>query len=108
MKNKTTGILAATLLIGMSSLASADEVERVTVGYSDLNIYDSSDATELYARIKRAARDACGVESYWRQRDLKQIAEAKQCYKRALAKAVQEVDSGVLAEIHRKTEGKDA
>ncbi len=110
MKVKTIRMAAAVLLmgLGLGPVAVADDAVEIRVAYSDLDVYSVSDATELYDRIKRAAREACGVEYYWRNRDLSQISKAKRCYKAALSKAVQDVNSDVLADIHRRKAGKDA
>ena len=108
MKAKKFHVLATAVLIGMGSLASAGDEIHVKVDYTDLDIHSRDDATVLYARLERAAREACGLEYYWRERDLRQTANAKRCYQRALANAVQKIDSGVLADIHRDKAGRDA
>lgn len=98
--------LAASLSLG----AYAGEVgttghvrTAVKVSYADLDLSETAGARTLYARLKSAAREACGPEPSLR--DLRSTADYQACYERALNKAVLGVDSQRLHALHAA--GKD-
>ena len=98
--------LAASLSLGAHA-GEADKAGRVrtavTVSYADLDLTETAGARTLYARLKAAAREACGPEPSLR--DLRSSADYQACYERALNKAVHGVDSQRLHALHAA--GKD-
>jgi UrcA family protein len=100
----TTALLLGALA-GMSLAAQAGEPaaarsagKRVVVSYADLDLTDPAGARVLYARLKAAAREVC--EYNGSARDLRQLMAHKDCYDRALNKAVHGVDSVGLHALH--------
>jgi UrcA family protein len=102
-------LLARTLLLGLAAglslAAQAGEADRngrvnaaVKVSYADLDLTDTAGARTLYARLKSAAREACGPEPS--VRDLHDTADYRSCYEYALNKAVHGVDSQQLKALH--------
>jgi UrcA family protein len=94
------GALAA---MAFSAAVFADAGEQVTVRevpvhYSDLNANSSQGAQQLYARLKSAARAACGNEP---GRRMEERIAFDNCRMDALAKAVSEVNSRTLTALHR-------
>ena len=92
-------------LAGMSLAAQAGEPssawsagKSVAVSYADLDLADPAGARVLYARLRSAAREACDYDRS--VRDLQRLAAHKDCYDRALNKAVHGVDSERLHALH--------
>jgi len=73
-------------------------VREVPVHYSDLNVNSSQGAQQLYARLKSAAKTACGSEP---DRRLDQRVAFDHCRMDALSEAVSEVNSRTLTALHR-------
>ncbi|MBX3695630.1 MAG: UrcA family protein, partial [Steroidobacteraceae bacterium] len=63
-------------------------VHKVYVHYSDLNANSAQGAEALYARLKSAAKTACGTDP---GRSLDAIVDFRQCRSDALSKAVTDV-----------------
>lgn len=82
--------LAATAAT-VSFPAFAQEVTRTAteVRYSDLNLASPDGAQALKARVSRAAKRVCQVDS---DRTLESAAQARACTKVALAKAMPQVE----------------
>ena len=108
-------LLARTLLLGIASglslAAHAGEAQhpnqvttRVKVSYADLDLSEAAGAQTLYARIKSAAREACGPEPAIL--DLRDAAAYNACYDQAVAKAVNRVGSEQLNALHAARSGK--
>lgn len=104
-----TNMLKATtaLVLGAGFLASAVaappslyEKVAVKVQYADLNIHNEAGARVLYERLKTAAEEVCGVESYQKDRSMSQFNSAKECFAETLTQAVNRIDSDVLKDIH--------
>lgn len=109
--------LARTLLLGLAAslslAAQAGEAKdpyrvrtSVTVSYADLDLTDAAGARTLYARLKSAARQACGPEPSLR--DLHSTADYQTCYHRALNKSVNGVDNDRLHALHAARSSKAA
>jgi UrcA family protein len=107
--------LTRTLLLGIASglslAAHAGEAQHpnevttsVKVSYADLDITDAAGARTLYARIKSAAREACGPEPA--VLDLRDAAGYNACYEQAVAKPVNRVGSEQLHALHAAKSGK--
>lgn len=76
----------------------------VVVDYTDLDVNVPADAQTLYARLKSAARKACGHQPP--PVSLRDQKDYQGCYNQALGKAVKQVDSRQLYALHaeaRKT-----
>ena len=108
-------VLGRTLLLGitggLSLGAHAGETRHpnevttsVRVSYADLDISGAAGAQTLYARIKSAAREACGPEPA--VLDLRDAAGYNACYEQAVAKAVHRVGSDRLQALHAAQSGK--
>ena len=108
-------VLTRTLLLGIASglslAAHAGEAQHpnqvtssVKVSYADLDISRAAGARTLYARIRSAAREACGPEPA--VLDLRDAAGYNACYEQAVAKAVNRVGSEQLHALHAAQSGK--
>ena len=85
--------------------ASADsgskpEGQTLRVTYNDLNIDSPAGAEQLYARLKRASRAVCGVDSYLVLGSLNRAVQSKHCYRSTLDRAVAGVHSDELERLH--------
>jgi UrcA family protein len=90
--------ICAGLAVNQASAASSDDAPRsVVVRYSDLNLERPQDAQTLYARIRMAARVACGdVETA----DLARFARFHNCINEAVTNAVSSLNMQRVTEIH--------
>ena len=86
--------------IGLAASPSQLDASSVKVSYGDLNIHTKAGAKALYSRLKRAAQEACSVESHVRYGSLRTVQKTKVCYQEALASAVDRIDSDELSKIH--------
>jgi UrcA family protein len=96
-------LLAIAMVLPPAALAAAPsqfEDVSVRVAYADLDIHTEAGAKALYSRLKKASKQACGLESYAVTRLLVELAHARACYRESLESSVQEADSDVLIEIH--------
>jgi UrcA family protein len=96
---RACAVMFAGLLLGAaSSLAqaapAASDVRTIAVQYSDLNLATEDGAHRLYGRIVTAARAVCETED---TRDLAALVASRTCESAAIARAVSEVDSPLLA-----------
>ncbi|HXY97673.1 MAG TPA: UrcA family protein [Steroidobacteraceae bacterium] len=82
--------------VGSAHAASADS-PALKVRYSDLNLSTEQGSLVLYGRIVDAARQVCTVESI---RDLRAVAASKTCREQAIAQAVRDVNSPMLASVY--------
>lgn len=109
--------LSRTLLLGLgaslSLAAQAGEARdphrvhtSVTVSYADLDLTDAAGARTLYARLKSAARQACGPEPSLR--DLRSTTDYATCYHHALNRSVNGVDNDRLHALHAARSSKAA
>jgi UrcA family protein len=91
----------AALACSAAVFASTDgllAVREVPVHYSDLNVNSSQGAANLYARLRSAARTACGSEP---GSSLRERADFSNCRADALSQAVADVNSRALTALHR-------
>jgi UrcA family protein len=92
-------MLAAGLSASLASAATVDdELETVVVRYSDLDLSRPSDAQRLYARIKNAARVACGDVGL---EQLAQRASFERCKAQAVTAAVEHVNSTRVTQLRQ-------
>jgi UrcA family protein len=82
--------------IGSAHAATADP-PALKVRYADLNLSTEQGSLVLYGRIVEAARQVCTVENI---RDLRALAMAKTCREQAIAQAVRDVNSPMLASVY--------
>lgn len=92
-------ILATCTAIGAVGTARAANAEtpQLTVHYSDLNLSTEQGSLALYGRIVAAASKVCVAENI---RDLRAFAAARVCREQAVAKAVRDVNSPMLASVY--------
>jgi UrcA family protein len=97
------GICTVIGAIGSAHAAGAD-ASALTVRYSDLNLSTQQGARALYGRIVAAANRVCAGGNML---DLDAMATARVCREEAIAKAVHDVNSPMLASLHAKRRGTD-
>lgn len=92
-------ILATCTAIGAVGNARAANAEtpELTVHYSDLNLSTEKGSLALYGRIVAAAYKVCVADDI---RDLRAVAAARVCREQAVAKAVRDVNSPMLASVY--------
>lgn len=103
MKAIFIGAAAIAAFAGSATIfAGTDDsnvVQRsVAVHYQDLDANSAAGAEHLYARLKAAARRACGSEN---GRDLAAVMDYNHCRADALSLAVAQVGSRTLTALHR-------
>ena len=91
--------LAACAAIGAvgSAHAATAGSPAVKVRYSDLNLSTEQGSIVLYGRIVAAAHEVCAADVF---RDLRAVAAAKTCAAEAIARAVRDVNSPMLASVY--------
>lgn len=91
----------AVALVGFaaSNVALADEAGRtsVTVNYADLDLAKPAGIDALYARLRGAAKAACGDPD---ARNLREKALVRECRDEALSNAVAGVNHAALTAKH--------
>ena len=98
------GITAAALVF--SGLAHAtDDVRKIEVAYSDLDLSRTDQAGVLYTRIESAAHTVCEVNTVANPRRL--IVE-RRCAEKAVDDAVQRVDNPNVTAVYLTKAGKRA
>jgi UrcA family protein len=75
------------------------ETHSVKVRYADLNLSTIEGATRLYGRLKRAAREVCGLD-YVQPEEQMYSRNGKICYDATIAAAVAKVNSPMLSSVH--------
>jgi UrcA family protein len=102
-KSCTTGArgmltaFGATLALFAATGHASDDPLQKAVRYADLNLSKSEDASQLYARLERAASVVCRTyEGFELSR--KRMQEA--CEQEALSAAVAQVDNAALTALH--------
>ena len=70
------------------------------LGRRDLDVDSEAGARILYARLRHASKDACGVGSLHELGSLKRFSKAKGCSEAMIEAAVKKIDSDALQEIH--------
>lgn len=108
---KITGLamLAAGSIAGQSASADPQPI-TLSVSYADLDLTSSEDLERLRARIKRASRDICGVESLFELGSVSAFQEAKACYRSVVVPAMEQataIASSRLASASRAAAASD-
>jgi UrcA family protein len=89
----------STCLVAYSASAQP-KVKAQTVSFADLDLSKAAGAQTLYKRIKAAARNVCGpADNYTYVTPSKQF---RQCYEKAIADAVAQIDRPSLTALHRE------
>jgi UrcA family protein len=93
-------VLATCAAVGAVSSAhaatGASDVPAVTVRYSAVDLSTAQGSLALYRRIVAAAYQVCATDL----RDLDAMATARVCRAEAIARAVRDVNSPMLASVH--------
>jgi UrcA family protein len=101
---KTLALIAAGAAGWMlASLAVAVPVSNpvaVRVSWSDLDLNRDAGVAKLYARLRHAAKSACGEAD---MRNLAASARADACVVHALADAVASVHNAKLSALHQRS-----
>ena len=93
----TAAAVAACLALGAAGNVHAATAPTLRVSYGDLNLASEQGSLELYRRIEGAARLVCDAGD---MRDLSRAAAANACRERAIAQAVHDVHSPMLAALY--------
>lgn len=88
--------VGAVISAGSAQAATAD-APSLKVRYADLNLSTEEGSRVLYARIVAAARRVCAPDDI---RDLHAYNAASACREQAIAQAVRDVNSPMLASVH--------
>jgi UrcA family protein len=91
------GIVAA-VAVGVSAAAtSTADVPSIVVHYADLNIATEQGARALYRRISIASWRVCPNADL---RDLQAFGQSRTCREQAIARAVRDVGTPLLAAVY--------
>jgi UrcA family protein len=105
-----TGVLAFSATIGqmwMVSTAGAAEAptqQSLRISVSDLDLSKTADVATLYARIKSAAKQACGADVVTGSR--LESGSKKQCLSQAVDGAVIQINNPSLSAYHKQEASK--
>jgi UrcA family protein len=89
----------STCLVAYSASAEP-KAKAQTVSFADLDLSKPAGAQTLYKRIKAAARHVCGpVDNYT---FVTPASAFRQCYAKAIADAVAQIDRPSLTVLHRE------
>ena len=96
---KPVRLVCATLAVfaALAAAAHADDVARVAVKYTDLNVATDAGAKVLYQRIRHAAGQVCGEAD---GRDLLGVTRVEACTRRAIADAVAAAQATKLTALY--------
>ena len=83
--------------LGNAHAATNADAPTLKVRYADLNLSTEQGSRVLYGRIVAAAHQVCAVDDI---RDLRAFNAAKSCRDQAIAQAVRDVNSPMLAAVH--------
>jgi UrcA family protein len=90
-------VAGAALGAGAASAATPQDAPSKVVRYSTDELATNSGVTDLYRRIKIAARQVCPADAI---RDLKTNALVEECRRQAVSRAIQQVNNSQLAALH--------
>lgn len=77
-----------------ASIATSADAPSLTVSYHGSELATTQGSAALYGRINDAARKVCVVDDI---RDLKAVAASRTCERAAVAQAVREVHTALMA-----------
>jgi UrcA family protein len=87
---------AATVLFAADVHAAVEPQQKI-VRYADLDLANPQDASELYARLERAAQAVCRTHA---GSELSRKRMSLQCEAQALSDAVNAIDHSALKALH--------
>jgi UrcA family protein len=94
-------MLVGSIIAAAAGVASAagtpTEVPSVVVRFTDLDLGTDQGVRSLYSRIARAAHVVCPDAPI---RDLNAAAQSRACQQQAIARAVREVNTPLLAAVY--------
>lgn len=104
---KTTAIVCAVALIGLSASANADQsvsisLERtsIEVPYGDLDLNHPSGAKTMMFRLRNASTDACGGMP--NIREMRERRVFKICLRQTMAAAIDDLGSAQVAAVYQE------
>ena len=86
--------------IGVAAAPSQIVSETIRISYADLNIETEAGAKVLYARLKRASAQVCGIELFTTVRSLSVRRNTQTCFRETLEASVEKIDSDALTRAH--------
>ena len=89
-----------TSLVAYTASAAEPKVKSLAVSYADLDLSKPAGAQTLYKRIKAAARHVCGPTDQYTF--VTSASAFRQCFNKAVADAVGQVDRPSLTALHRE------
>ena len=97
--------LAAAVAFAVPGAVFADETPAIAgksakVTLADLDINNQAGAEALYARMKRATKEVCGVDNARKVRFTSARSDAWLCYRNTLSAAVRELNNDLITSIH--------
>lgn len=102
-----TSLITAVAILAISAPAAASlgtdnrqNNNTIPVSYADLNLKNEAGARVLYSRLRRASRQACGVESYKNAGSISIKADMQRCYRNTLTASVRKIDRDELTKLH--------
>ncbi len=90
--------LGATVLSLGSGIVQARPIAQMEVSLAGLDLSRPEDAQQAYAKLNKAAKQVCIKVDLMEPRGLK---SRNQCYRIALANAVNSVNNAYLTQLHR-------
>jgi UrcA family protein len=104
MKRSTIALGFAAALV-FSGFAQADDVKKIEVPYSDLDLSRTDHANMLYSRIQKAADSVCATHIIPRP---ERMLFEERCKAAAVGDAVHHVDNANLTAVYLHRAGKRA
>ncbi len=105
LRKSMTALAVAMAIAATAPTAHAGDMTRersVSIRYDRAALVNPDSARDLYARIRTAARFACGDAD---SRELVAMRRVNQCRADAVARAVERIDSATLGALHRDATG---
>ena len=99
-------IAALSLLAPQLAMAEEPIVQSIAVSYADLDPSNAAGASQLYARIRWAARKVCTLDG--EVGHIAQSRERAQCVQHAVDQAVMTVNNPVLVAMYRAKHNRTA
>lgn len=96
---------AAVVLAAPAVAGASEQQSSVTIRYERASLRDVDAARDFLARIRTAARAACGDADI---RVLYELRAVIACRQNAAARAIERIDSPTLSALHRESVGDDS
>lgn len=105
---KTGGLLVFVFVVALSApatgmagvVSSAESADKIEVSYADLDLAKSAGLATLYERLKAAAKQACGPQTFKDAGSLKRLQQNQSCYNDLLGRAVAKLENRNLTAMH--------